>query len=79
MYQNWLHLTCKWATVGLNEDEFVQWQKQTTELNKYCPDCEEGFICESCHNTGLNFTTEERFIYRNLGMSLDKHSGIMVN
>jgi hypothetical protein len=73
MYQNWLHLTCKWATVGLNEDEFVQWQQQTTQLDKHCPDCEEGYVCESCRESGLKLTGTEELMLDNIDKSLKIH------
>lgn len=70
-YKQWLSMTCKWATVGLDGDEFTTWQELTTKLNKHCSDCEEGYICESCKNTGLNLTPMENMIVRGIEMSLD--------
>jgi hypothetical protein len=69
-YKEWLHLACKWATVGLDGDEFKRWQELITTLGKHCPTCLEGHICEDCHDTGLKLTALENMILRNIEMSL---------
>lgn len=70
MYKEWLYLTCKWATKGLEGNEFNTWQDLTTKLNKPCPYCEEGHICLNCKNRGLKLTEAEEAIIDNLVIAI---------
>jgi hypothetical protein len=72
-YKNWLYLTCKWATIGLDQNEFDTWQLHTTELNKHCPDCEVGQVCESCRESGLKLTGIEELMLDNIDKTLKIH------
>lgn len=74
MYKQWLHLMCKWATVGLDGPEFKQWQKLINQLDKVCKECEEGYICESCKNTGLELNDLEKMILGNVEKCLALHN-----
>jgi hypothetical protein len=78
-YKNWLHFTCKWAVLGLNGDEFQEWQELTTKLDKHCPNCEEGYVCESCKNTGLNLNIQETILLKTIEMNLDKNRSEVLN
>lgn len=70
-YKQFLYYLCKWSTTGLNGDDFNAWHKLINKLDKECKDCEEGYICESCKNTGLNLNITEKMIVRGIEMSLD--------
>lgn len=72
-YKLWLELTCKWSLSGLNGSDFKAWQELTTKLDKHCPDCVEGYICESCKNTGLKLNITEKLILNGIEMALDEH------
>jgi hypothetical protein len=78
-YKEWLGLTCTWAIEGLKADDFLRWQDLTTELNKHCLNCEEGYVCESCKNTGLNLTIQETILLKAIEMNLDKNRSTIVN
>ena len=71
MYANWLFYTCRWATLGLDGAEMEAWEELTTRLEKHCDECIEGFICESCRNTGLKLTGVETMLLRNIELSLE--------
>jgi hypothetical protein len=73
VYKNWLHIMCKWSIIGLNGEEYSKFDELTTKLNKHCPDCEEGYICFSCKDSGLSLSFEELNIYNNIEKALDKN------
>jgi hypothetical protein len=79
MYKNWLYLTTKWATVGLVGDEFKEWDALTAKLDKHCKACEEGYVCESCKNTGLNLNIQETILLKAIEMNLDKNRSEVLN
>ena len=79
MYREWLYLTTKWATKGLDPEEMKSWHKLTTELEKHCHDCAETFECGTCGNTGLQLNDLEKMIVRNIERSLDLHRTNSVN
>jgi hypothetical protein len=78
-YKIWLGLTCKWGVGGLTSDEFTKWGHLTSELNKHCPDCIEGEVCESCRNTGLKLTIHEQLILHNIEKALEENRSTVVN
>jgi hypothetical protein len=79
MYRQWLYLTCKWTAKGLDITEFDEWQELTTKLNKHCQECQEGYICISCRNTGLHLTGEEKLMIHLIEQNLNASRTNTVN
>jgi hypothetical protein len=79
LYKTWLHLMCKWAVIGLDGEEYKKFDELTTKLNKHCQECEEGYICFHCNDTGIAFSFEESNIYNNLEKAIDKRRDNVVS
>lgn len=76
-YKEWLVLTCKYAIGNLNREEFLLWGELTTKLDKRCKDCVDGYVCFTCHNTGLKLTTEEASVMTNLETAIKRKQAFL--
>jgi hypothetical protein len=73
LYREWLSLLCEWAIGGLDGEGYKRFDELTSKLDKHCQDCEEGYICFRCKDSGLSLSFEELNIYNSVEKALDKN------